>query len=137
MRISDWSSDVCSSDLRDYEALMADPAIDLIYLATPPSAHADLAHRAIGAGKHILVEKPFAIDAAEAAAILDHARARGVHAFEAMHAPHHALFGDVRAIVASGVLGRIRRNDARISTIIAARYEKGRGGKGWVETVRT
>lgn len=104
---------------RDYDALMADPAIDLIYLATPPSAHADLAHRAIGAGKHILVEKPFAIDAEEAAAILDHARARGVHAFEAMHAPHHALFGDVRAIVASGVLGRIRRVEARFSTIIA------------------
>lgn len=123
---------------RDYDALMADPAIDLIYLATPPSAHADLAHRAIGAGKHILVEKPFAIDAAEAAAILDHARARGVHAFEAMHAPHHALFGDVRAIVASGVLGRIRRIEARFSTIIADdpgefRWHAALGGGGLMD----
>lgn len=123
---------------RDYRALIVDPAIDLVYLATPPSTHADLAHRAIAAGKHILIEKPFTIDASEAAAILDHARARGVRAFEAMHAPHHALFGEVRVIVGSGVLGRIRRVNAHFSTIIAVvpgefRWHVGLGGGGLMD----
>src|SRR3546814_16382715 len=109
-----------------------------MYSATTRSPHARLAHRAIGAGNHILVESPIAIDAAEAAAILDHARARGVHPFEAMHAPNHALFGDVRAIVASGVLGRIRRIEARFSTIIADdpgefRWHAALGGGGLMD----
>lgn len=122
----------------DYRSLFADPAIDLVYLATPPSTHADLAHRAIAAGKHILVEKPFAINATEAAAILDHTTERGVHAFEAIHAPHHALFGEVRTIVASGVLGRISRVNAHFSTIIADepgefRWHAALGGGGLMD----
>lgn len=103
----------------DYDALIADPTIDLVYVATPPATHAAIAHRALDAGKNVLIEKPFALNAAEAAAILDHAQARGLHAFEAMHAPHHALFGKTAAIFASGVLGRVRRISASFSTIIA------------------
>lgn len=104
---------------RDYRALLADPGIDLVYVATPPATHAALAHQIAAAGKHALIEKPFALDAAEAEQMLYHARTRGVQLFEAMHAPHHLLFGEIAGIVAGGSLGRIRRASAGFATIIA------------------
>src|SRR5687767_11620573 len=48
-----------------YEALIADPEIDLVYVGTPPHNHAELACRAIDAGKALLVEKPFAMNSEE------------------------------------------------------------------------
>src|SRR5262245_43945688 len=42
-----------------YDALIDDPAIDLVYIATPPAMHANVAKKALAAGKHVLVEKPF------------------------------------------------------------------------------
>jgi predicted dehydrogenase len=104
---------------RDYAALVAHPEIDLVYVATPPALHAEWAARAIAQGKHVLVEKPFSLDAREAAEIHTMARTRGVHVFESMHAPHHPLFRKVAAIVASGALGRIRRVVARFDVELA------------------
>lgn len=97
----------------DYAALVANPAIDLVYVATPPAHHAEWAERAIAHGKHVLVEKPFALDAAQAARVFELARHHGVRVFEAMHAPHHALFRRVAALVSRGDLGTIRRVAAR------------------------
>lgn len=116
-----------------YAALIADPDVDLIYIATPPAQHAGLAHLAIATGKHVLIEKPFALDAPEAAAIVDHATLCGVRAFEAMHAPHHALFTAIRDILVSGRIGEIRRASAHFSTMIAEgadefRWAAGQGG---------
>ena len=54
-----------------YDDLLHDAAIDLVYIGTPPSTHAELALRAIAAGKLVLVEKPFAMTAAEAQAVHD------------------------------------------------------------------
>lgn len=102
-----------------YDALMSDPDIDLVYIATPPVLHAPIASRAIKAGKHVLIEKPFTMDGEEAADLLEHARNFGVRAFEAMHAPHHDLVQEIRVILESGVLGAIRRMNAHFSTEIA------------------
>lgn len=55
----------------DYGELMADPAIDLIYVGTPPSTHADLALAAVRAGKPALVEKPFSLTSQEARCVYD------------------------------------------------------------------
>ncbi len=97
----------------DYAALVSHPEIDLIYVATPPAHHAEWAARAIAHGKHVLVEKPFGLDAHEAEHVLALARQYGVRVFEAMHSPHHPLFRKVAAIVAGGALGPIRRVVAR------------------------
>lgn len=61
------------------EALGHDPDIDLVIIATPPNTHADLAIRLMSAGKHVVCEKPLALNRAEAAAMAETAQARGVH----------------------------------------------------------
>src|SRR3954465_13044970 len=53
-----------------YQALVEDPDVDAVYVATPHPSHADNALAAIAAGKHVLVEKPFTMDAAEAASVV-------------------------------------------------------------------
>ncbi|MCU1586091.1 MAG: oxidoreductase [Microbacteriaceae bacterium] len=68
----------------DYERLVADPDIDVVYIAAPHSEHRRLALLAIAAGKHVLVEKPIGVNAGEARDIAEAARAAGVFAMEAM-----------------------------------------------------
>jgi predicted dehydrogenase len=90
-----------------YEALYADPEVDVIYVATPHPWHARNAVAALDAGKHVLVEKPFALTGAEAAAIADAARRNGRFAMEAMWTrflPHMRRIAD---IVQGGELGRV------------------------------
>lgn len=91
-----------------YAALMSDPGIDLIYVATPPALHAELALRALEAGKHVLVEKPFAMTADEAAEVASAARAKDLFVAEAMHSRHHPLFSRLAEILRSGALGDIK-----------------------------
>jgi predicted dehydrogenase len=102
-----------------YEALIGDPAIDLVYVATPPTLHADVAIKALRASKHVLVEKPFAADAGEARAILDAARAAGRRVFEAFHYRHHRLWGRIVDLVRSGVLGPLKTIEAGFHVPIA------------------
>ena len=85
-----------------YAALVADPAIDLVYVATPPRFHLEQALLAIAAGKPVLVEKPFTMYAGEAAHLLAAAAEARVPVFEAMHSRHHALWG-----LLAGLLPRI------------------------------
>jgi len=119
--------------LPSYEALLADAGIDLVYIATPPSTHASLAISALRGGKHVLVEKPFAMNTSQAAAVIAAARESGVRVFEAMHAPHHRMFAEIEATVSSGRLGRIRRIEAHFSTFVPCevgefRWSAARGG---------
>lgn len=94
-----------------YAELLADPEIDLVYVATPPFNHAELAREALDAGKHVLVEKPFAMTVAEAQSALDIARHTGRRVFEAMHAVHHPVFR--RTLALTEEIGPIRRIAAR------------------------
>ena len=90
-----------------YEALVADPAVDVVYVATPHPMHRDDAILALRAGKPVLVEKPFAMNEAEAAEIVEVARETGLFAMEAMWTrflPHIAV---VRDWLAQGTLGEI------------------------------
>jgi predicted dehydrogenase len=74
-----------------YEALLADPAIDAVYNPLPNSLHATWTLRAIEAGKHVLCEKPFTSNAAEAKQVAAAARASGLVVMEAMHYRYHPL----------------------------------------------
>jgi predicted dehydrogenase len=93
-----------------YAALAADPDIDLVYVATPPRFHAEHARLAIAAGKPVLVEKPFTMNAAEAEALLADARAAGVAIFEAMHARHRPVWGLIASLLPQ--IGTLRHLDA-------------------------
>ena len=91
-----------------YAALAADPGVDIIYVATPHPLHADNAIMALNAGKHVLIEKPFTINAREAQAIVDLAASKGLVALEAMWTRFLPHMLRIREIVASGVLGEVR-----------------------------
>jgi predicted dehydrogenase len=90
-----------------YESLAADPDVDVVYVATPHPMHRDNALLALRAGKHVLVEKAFTVNAAEARDVVGEARRRGLFAMEAMWTrflPHTAV---IRDWLAGGVLGDI------------------------------
>lgn len=104
-----------------YDALFADPDIDLIYIGTPPAQHRAQVLAALAAGKAVLCEKPFAMDAAEAREMLAAARDAGLPLVEAMHSRHHALFARILEVVRSGELGTIRHLEARFEIGVAKR----------------
>jgi predicted dehydrogenase len=90
-----------------YESLVADPGVDVVYVATPHPMHHGNALLALRAGKHVLVEKPFTMTAAEARDVAGEAGKRGLFAMEAMWTrflPHTAV---IRDWLARGVLGDI------------------------------
>ena len=90
------------------DALFADPDVDVVYVATPHHLHRDGALRAIEAGKHVLVEKPIGLDAAEAQEISAAADAAGVFCMEAMWTLSLPRFDVVRQVLEAGVLGDVR-----------------------------
>lgn len=88
-----------------YEDLVADPAVEAVYVASPHSEHLEHALLAIAAGKHVLVEKAFTVNEAQAVELFAAARAQGVFAMEAMWTrflPHMVVLRDV---LASGEIG--------------------------------
>ena len=90
-----------------YEELVADSSIDAIYVATPHPAHHDNVILALNADKPVLCEKPFAVNAQQAQAMVDAAAKNKVALMEAMWARFLPHYAKVREIIASGVLGPI------------------------------
>ncbi|MBY6680939.1 Gfo/Idh/MocA family oxidoreductase [Rhodococcus sp. BP-316] len=90
-----------------YEAVFADDDVDIVYIATPHTEHLANALDAIAAGKHVLVEKPLAVDAVGAARIAEAARSAGVFAGEAMWTRFLPKFDVIEQVLRSGVLGPI------------------------------
>ena len=91
-----------------YEALVADPEVDVVYVATPHPMHVDNATLALTAGKHVLIEKPFTLNAKDAATIVALAEQNGLVVLEAMWARFLPHMVRLREIVAAGVLGDVR-----------------------------
>jgi predicted dehydrogenase len=91
-----------------YEALVADPEIDAVYIATPHTAHHACALLSIEAGKHTLVEKPLALDAIEGGEIAAAARERGVFCMEALWTFFLPKFDVIRRVIDAGLLGELR-----------------------------
>lgn len=90
-----------------YEDLVADSQVDAIYVATPHPAHKDNAILALNAGKPVLCEKPFSVNAIEAQSMVDAATKNNVALMEAMWARFLPHYAKVREIISSGVLGKI------------------------------
>jgi predicted dehydrogenase len=90
-----------------YEALLADPNIDIVYIPLPNHLHAEWTIAAARAGKHVLCEKPLAMDAAEAEQMLDICAAEGVRLMEAFMYRLHPSWEEVRRLVRTGRIGRL------------------------------
>jgi predicted dehydrogenase len=91
-----------------YEALVADPDVDIVYIATPHPFHAHDAVMALNAGKHVLVEKPITLNAREAEELAELAAERGLLLLEAMWTRFLPHVRRIREIIAAGALGRLR-----------------------------
>jgi D-xylose 1-dehydrogenase (NADP+, D-xylono-1,5-lactone-forming) len=91
-----------------YAELLADPAVDAVYIPLPNHLHAEWSKRAADAGKHVLCEKPAALDAAETAAMIDHCTSRGVVWMEAFMYRFHPQWRVVRRLLDAGAIGELR-----------------------------
>jgi predicted dehydrogenase len=90
-----------------YEELVQDPNVDAVYVASPHNYHRDHALLAINAGKHVLVEKAFALNASQAREVLDAARDKGVFLMEAMWTRHLPHINELRGVIESGEIGDV------------------------------
>ncbi|MEU7744703.1 Gfo/Idh/MocA family oxidoreductase [Nonomuraea sp. NPDC049158] len=90
------------------EQLVTHPEVDVVYIATPQSEHLSIGLAAIAAGKHVLIEKPITVSAAEARTLADAARAAGVLVMEAMWSRYLPQTSVIRKLLTDGVLGELR-----------------------------
>jgi len=90
-----------------YEALLADPDVDAVYVPLPNHLHAEWTLAAARAGKHVLCEKPLAMTAADAERMIEGCRAEGVTLMEAFMYRLHPSWVAVRELVAAGRIGRL------------------------------
>jgi predicted dehydrogenase len=91
----------------DTEELAGDPGVDAVYVATPHHHHLPCALTAIGAGKHVLVEKPLALNANEAARMAEAAKRKNVLCVEAYWTDFLPKFDVLRQVFRDGILGEI------------------------------
>jgi predicted dehydrogenase len=98
-----------------YEALLADPDVDAVYIPLPNHMHADWTIAAARAGKHVLCEKPLALTAEEAQGMVDACRASGVLLMEAFMYRQHPSWIAARELVRSGRIGRLQAVDSWFS----------------------
>jgi len=89
------------------DRLLADPAVELVYVATPHAMHCSDTLQALDAGKHVLCEKPFAINAKEARRMVDSAREKGLFLMEAMWTRYVPAVVRLRQLLDEQVLGKI------------------------------
>jgi predicted dehydrogenase len=91
----------------DYRALLADPDVDTVHDCTPNDMHAEINAAALAAGKHVLSEKPLAIDSTQTAALARQAAtARGISGV-CFNYRHYPLVAQARAMIAAGELGPV------------------------------
>jgi predicted dehydrogenase len=103
----------------DYRSLVEDPDVDIVYIATTHPFHREQALMAIEAGKHVLVEKPLALNAADAREVLTAARRKGVFAMEAVWMRANPLILNAHELVTRGVIGDLVAVHADFSIEVA------------------
>jgi predicted dehydrogenase len=92
----------------DADALIGDPEVDVVYVATPPDSHQEYTLRAARAGKPVYVEKPMALNFAECQAMVQACRDAGVPLFVAYYRRALARFLKIKELVEGGALGEVR-----------------------------
>jgi predicted dehydrogenase len=92
-----------------YEALLADPDVDAVYIPLPNHLHDPWARRAADAGKHVLCEKPLTPSAATARGLVDYCKGKGVQLMDGFMWPHHPRTAVIRRKMDEGAVGRVQR----------------------------
>ncbi len=98
-----------------YEALLADPGIDAVYIPLPNTLHLEWSLKAIAAGKHVLTEKPMTMRAAEFDQLIAARDASGRVVAEAYMIVHHPQWQKARDLIAEGAIGRLEHVDTAFS----------------------
>ncbi len=93
----------------NYDELLDDPELDAVYIPLPNHMHAEWTMKAADHGKHVLCEKPLAVDAAEARRMVDHCRAQNVALMDGTMWPHHPRTAKLREFLDCGGIGAVRR----------------------------
>jgi predicted dehydrogenase len=93
--------------VRNFEAIIEDPSIELVVVNTPDHLHLDMATRAIQAGKHVVVEKPFTLLTSEADQLIELAEKQGVILSVYQNRRWDGVYLTVKEVLASGKLGRL------------------------------
>ncbi len=101
-----------------YEALVEDPAVDVVYVASPHSLHEEHVRLALAAGKAVLCEKPMTLDAASAAGLFEEAAARGLFLMEAMWTATHPTIRAMTTLLAGGEHGTARQVHADLGFVV-------------------
>lgn len=99
----------------DYDALLADPEIDAVFIPLPNHLHVEWTLKALAAGKHVLCEKPVAMRAEEIDTLIAARDASGLLAAEAFMIVHHPQWQRARDLIAEGAIGRVAHVDAAFS----------------------
>jgi predicted dehydrogenase len=103
-----------------YDELLADPDVDVVYVATPHSQHHEVALRALAAGKHVLCEKPLTLRAADTEDLVRAAREHDRFLMEAMWMACHPVVRAVRDALGAGRFGAPRRAHADLGFLVPA-----------------
>lgn len=104
-----------------YEEMLADPEVDLVYIATPHSLHAEQGEQCLRAGKNILVEKSFTANTAQAERLLATARETGLLCTEAIWTRYMPSRTIIHDLLASGIIGGIRTVSANLGYTITGK----------------
>ena len=117
-----------------YDALLADPDIDAVYIPLPNHLHVEWVIKALAAGKHVLCEKPIALSDADFDTLIAARDKAGKLAAEAFMIVHHPQFVRARELVQAGAIGRVKHVDATFTYYnddtgnIRNQADKGGGG---------
>lgn len=103
------------SAIGGYAEAAASPDVDAVYIATPPSEHLANATLCLEAGKPVLLEKPFTLDADQARRLAEIARSRGVFCMEGMWTRFHPATQRMKQLAESGTIGTLRRFEAEFA----------------------
>ncbi|HQY44769.1 MAG TPA: Gfo/Idh/MocA family oxidoreductase [Paracoccaceae bacterium] len=98
-----------------YEALLADPEVEAVYIPLPNHLHVEWTKKALAAGKHVLTEKPVALKAEEIDGLIAARDQSGLFATEAYMIVHHPQWQRARELVRAGAIGRVLHADAAFS----------------------
>ncbi|HYO40200.1 MAG TPA: Gfo/Idh/MocA family oxidoreductase [Nocardioidaceae bacterium] len=102
----------------DYRALVEDPAVDVVYVATPHALHKEHVELALEAGKPVLCEKAFTLTAADAEQLVAQARERNVFLMEAMWMRCNPVVRRMQQLVASGAVGQVQQVRADLGFVV-------------------
>jgi D-xylose 1-dehydrogenase (NADP+, D-xylono-1,5-lactone-forming) len=102
-----------------YEALLADPTVDAVYIPLPNHMHDEWTRRAADAGKHVLCEKPLTVTADEAERLVAYCRAKKIRLMDGFMWPHHPRTHKLDTALASGVIGPVQKVNAAFTFNLA------------------